>query len=115
MGELHDEELQIVVFHLGGYIPPSYSKKDIESWEKAYSQLSQAYDGWEELRDQEGIDPAKLSELLSLLQRRRDNASRIVSRLQKNQWLTSQEKQFVESEQALQEQTEKIIGEIVKQ
>lgn len=114
-GEVNGCPTQVVIAHLGGYVPPNYSKEDVESWGKAVENLDKANQIWGGLKDAEGIDRDKLNRLLSLLTNRRNNAEKVYKRMKANQWLTEEEKQIAEQDKNLAGEIENIIAELNKQ
>lgn len=112
IGDVKNCPTQVVVVHLGGYVPPNYTVKERESWEKLVNVLNDVIPSWEAVRNNEGINATKLEMLLSLLHTRRDHAQTIVSRMQKNQWLTDAEQLYVSQDRQLNDDAEKIVEEL---
>lgn len=90
-GTLNNCPTQIVVIHVGGYIPPNYQKDVIESWRQTVSNLNEVIPSWERVKGQSWINQDDLKRLLDLLNRERAIASNILSRMETNQWLTRDE------------------------
>lgn len=102
---------QVTVIHLGGYKPPNYPEKDIASWKELISNLTQILPSWENLKNS-SVDQQKLEKLLSLLKTRLENAQKIYSRLNKNEWLTEAEKEFIKNDIILHDEAERLITEL---
>jgi signal peptidase I len=113
-GEVSGCPTQVVVVHLGGYVPPNYAKSDIDSWRKAIENLNKASEMWGGLKTAEGIDKEKLNKLLNLLDVRKNNAEKIYKRMNANQWLTEDEKQLANEDKNLAVEIEKIVDELNK-
>lgn len=79
---------QVIVGHLGGYIPASYTQAEIESWQTSQSNLDQVISSWEKAKNYPGINQKLLQELLSLLYTRRDLTSAVLSVMDKREWLS---------------------------
>ncbi|MFZ2199377.1 MAG: signal peptidase I [Microgenomates group bacterium] len=90
---------QIIVGHLGGYIPASYDASTIKSWGDLIANLSQVIPGWEQAQGYSNVDKSKLAQLLTLLRKRQSLATEILDVMQKRQWLTpSQEARIKQDE-----------------
>lgn len=113
-GEIAGCPLQVIVTHLGGYVPPNYTNEEIESWQNLIDNLEKVLPSWQALRDVEGIDQGKVDRLINLLNTRLNNARRILSKMQANQWLNDKEKKMVENDRKLADEINRIIDELMK-
>ncbi|MBM3283837.1 signal peptidase I [Candidatus Gottesmanbacteria bacterium] len=109
LGEIDGCPAQVVVAHLGGYLPPNYSKEEKESWTKLIANLEEVIPSWRMAKEAEGIDQNKLDQLLIILDTRLANAKKIQSRMDANLWLTESEKKLVEDDKKLSEEAQSII------
>lgn len=91
---------QVIVGHLGGYIPATYATDIIKSWESAKTSLEAAISSWEKAVGHPKIDQAKLTELLSLYRSRLELVNLVLSTMQKREWFSDS----LESKVALDEQ-----------
>lgn len=115
VGKLNGCPVQIVVQHLAGYKPPHYTEEDIQSWKSAREQLQRVQNGWADLKNhdefytqyKEKID--QINEIIDLRIRR---LNQIVWRMEANQWLTSEEKQFAEEDDGLYQEQDKLADEL---
>lgn len=114
VGEVNGCPQQVVVVHLGGYVPPNYPKGNIASWRKLTDNLQNNLKFWTGLENAEGIDRDKLNRLISLARIRLDHAQKILSRMEKNQWLTDEEKSMTASDSQLGNEMNKIIEDLNK-
>ncbi len=80
---------QIIVGHLGGYIPASYEPGVVRSWHALVDNLSSALSSWEKAVDYNTINQAKLAELLTILRRRLALAKEIAAAMDNKIWLSS--------------------------
>lgn len=78
---------QIIVGHLGGYIPASYDEKTVSSWQSLRDNLRSILPSWEQAVSYDQIDQTKLASLLSILRRRLTLAEEILSTMDKKEWL----------------------------
>lgn len=112
VGKIDHCPVQVVVAQFGGYVPPNYSKDQIESWRSLVEDLEEVIPSWAALKDVEGIDQDKVARLVEVLNTRLVNARRIYSRMEKNQWLTSEEKAMAEQDGDLAKEAEEIISSL---
>lgn len=94
-GTINGCPAQVIVQHFAGYVPPNYSKQDIESWKQAVSNLNDVIPSWERVKGQNWINQDDLKRLLDLFNRERAIASNILSRMEGNQWLTKDEENSI--------------------
>lgn len=86
---------QIIVGHLGGYVPATYDQKTIESWQDLRKSLAEVLPTWEKAMSYDNLDKQKLTELLTILRRRLALADNILHSMANKEWLTgSQDKQI---------------------
>jgi signal peptidase I len=109
VGDINGCPAQIVVQHLAGYVPPDYKADVVKSWVDALAQLKQVLPGWEKARDYpEFYDMHKsdIDQVVNLIRQRILRLEAIVSRMQKNEWLNPQEKNWYEEDSSLATQLE---------
>jgi signal peptidase I len=110
-GELNGCPTQIVVQHFAGYVPPNYKQSDINSWKDTLATLKKIKPGWEDLKkydiyykeNKKSID--RINAIISI---RIDNVKRIISRMESNQWLTSEEQGLIDQDGSLFKEQDKI-------
>lgn len=112
LGDLYDCPMQVVVVHLGGYVPPNYKQADIDSWQKLLDNLIEVIPSWEALKDTNDIDKSKLEQLLSILGQRKNIASKVLIRMKANQWLTDEEENLVKLDQKLADDANSIVSQL---
>lgn len=102
---------QVVVLHFAGYIPPNYSKDVIDSWVASLSKLKEVKPSWENIRGYSSTyennkkDADRLIEIMNIRIGRMD---KIVSKMQSNQWLSSEENRWIEEDKDLYNEQESI-------
>ena len=115
LGEINGCPTQVIVQHFGGYVPPNYDQKTIDSWGKAFANLQEVKPSWEQLVK---IPPyydahkSKLDRLLDIMNLRIDHIQKVVERMKANQWLSDEEKQFVDDDKSLYEEQNKLSIEL---
>lgn len=112
VGSIDSCPIQVIVVHLGGYIPPAYSKEEIASWQKLDNTLEEVISSWEKLRSNPNIDQNTLQKLLESFALRKSNADKIVYKLTHNLWLTKEEQQMVKEDQKLSEEENTYINQL---
>lgn len=105
---------QVIVVHLGGYVPPNYSKEQIDSWQSLIDSLNTIIPSLEQVRTAENIDKEKVEKLFQILTKRKNNAEKIVSTMKANQWLSDEEQKMVEEDKSLGQEIEKLYNELTK-
>lgn len=109
VGDVNNCPVQAVVVHFGGYEPPNYSQKDIESWQRLVNSLNSVIPSWERLRNKESVNQESLSKLLDSFYRRRSNAEKILSKLRNNLWLSKTEREMAQQDKILSAEQETLI------
>lgn len=112
IGEINGCPVQIVVTHFAGYIPPNYTKEEVQGWEEVTNGIDKILPGWEKALDYTNINKNDLRQLLDLMKKRRSRANQILSRLQSNQWLSEEEKNWVKEDEGLFNEIEKLAKKI---
>lgn len=79
---------QVIVGHMGGYIPATYELSMKESWEGARANLAEVIPSWEKAVGVTGVDQEKLSELLSLLKTKQALVEEVLSVINKREWMS---------------------------
>jgi len=114
LANLKDCPTEVVVVHLGGYVPPNYTAAEIESWQNLTTKINEVLPSWQQVVNAEGIDQNKLNRLITILTTRRNNAERIVDKMRKREWLNDEEKAMVKNDTALSQEANNIITELNK-
>lgn len=103
---------QAIVGHLGGYIPAEYDEEVVNSWKTLYDNLVSAIPSWENAKNSPNIDQEDLSEILTLLYKRRDLASEIYDTMVSQRWLTEDQKRRIEEDESDSQKLNTLINEI---
>lgn len=109
LGKVDGCDVQVIVQIMGAYVPPNYSKSDIEGWEKNLTQLREILPSWENIRNSPTVyssNKDKSERIIELIKTRISRIDRIVTRMRANQWFTSEEQKFINQDQALYKEQE---------
>jgi uncharacterized protein YkwD len=115
VGKINGCPVQIVVQHLAGYKPPNYTANEIQSWKNALDNLRQVQPGWQKLKENDNFynkNKTKVDRINEIIKIRTANISGIVSKMQSDQWLTDQEKQYMNQDKALYKEQNELAEEI---
>lgn len=103
---------EVVVVHLGGYVPAEYDTSVIESWQNLGSSLRQVIPSWEQARDNSDLDQVKLEELLTILRRRLELADEVSQAMIKGEWLTDTQEGRIKADQDDSARAKKLAEEL---
>lgn len=81
---------QVIVGHLGGYIPATYEPGMKENWESAKANLEEVIPSWEKAIGVTGVDQDKLNELLTLLKTKKALVDDVLSVINKREWMSDE-------------------------
>ncbi len=113
--EINGCPTQVIVGHMGGYIPATYDQETIESWRDLAKSLRQTIPTWEQAQEYEGIDQDKLGELLAILRRRLDLADEIVRTMENREWITTSQESRIQYDATEARNAEALANELNKQ
>ncbi|OGG12755.1 signal peptidase I [Candidatus Gottesmanbacteria bacterium RIFCSPHIGHO2_02_FULL_39_11] len=113
IGKINGCPSQVVVVHLGGYIPPNYTKDEIDSWYKLMNQLDEVLPSWENVLNADGVDKDKVNQIISLIKDRRDAAEKIYNRMKENEYLTDEERILLQEDTNKGKQLQSLISEMI--
>lgn len=114
-GEINGCPTQVIVGHLGGYIPPEYDQDTINSWKSLLDNLESAIPSWEDAREYKNVNQEKLESLLRILNERKVLAEEIYTAMTQEQWLSDDQKSGIEQDNAKADQANQLIKEINNQ
>jgi signal peptidase I len=81
---------QVIVGHLGGYIPATYESSMKESWESAKSNLADVIPSWEKAVGVVGVDQEKLNELLTLFRIKQQLIDEVLRVINNREWMSDE-------------------------
>lgn len=103
---------QVIVGHLGGYIPPVYDSAMRQSWLDLSVNLRQIIPSWKEAQSYPALDQNKLTLLLTILERRLALATEVVETIDKQQWFSPTLKQRIEQDSQDADLAESLIQQL---
>lgn len=110
-GDLNNCPTQVIVLHIAGYVPPNYSKEEIEGWKTTLSRLREVQPGWAEVKtwgdfyERNKKDVDRINEIMAM---RINSISAIVAKMEKSQWLSQRETEYTYQDKELYEEQEEI-------
>lgn len=105
---------QVIVGHLGGYIPASYNEATLSSWKRLVDNLNTVIPSWEEATGYNDIDQSKLGSLLTILYRRQTLAKEIVGLMEARAWLSDDQQARIKADEGDARSAELLINELNK-
>lgn len=96
--EVNNCPTEVVVAHLGGYIPAEYDQDTIENWASLRDSLESVIPSWEKARDNSNINQSELEELLTIFHRRLTLAGEIVTTMNNSEWLSDDQLAKIEAD-----------------
>ncbi len=90
---------QVIVGHLGGYIPPTYDQSLLVSWQQLNANLDSVIESWETASGEAQIDQAVLAQLLTILQRRSSLAKEVTGLIEARQWFSDELTRRIEQDE----------------
>lgn len=112
MQEINGCPSQVIVGHLGGYIPADYDRETVTGWENLAANLEKVIPSWEAARGHSSVDQDKLGELVTILNRRLALAREIAGTMRDNKWLTDSQEQRITNDAGDAERAEKLAQEL---
>jgi uncharacterized protein YkwD len=112
MGKVGGENVPIIVQLFGGYIPPNYNQKDVESWQKTIDNLNSIIPSWESALGNSRLNQDDLKRLLDLLYQERTIAANVYSVMKSNKWLSKSEKDSITLYNSLVEQSRSLANKL---
>jgi hypothetical protein len=112
--EINGCPTQIIVGHLGGYIPASYDQATLDSWTGLRDNLQKILPSWEQATSYNNIDQGKLSSLLTILRRRLALANEIIGVMQNKAWLSPDQETRIKNDVSDAASAEALASELNK-
>jgi signal peptidase I len=106
---------QVIVGHLGGYIPATYDQEAISSWRGLADSISSVLPSWESAVGHDQVDQSKLTALLNIFYRRLELAREIVTTMEKKDWLSESQQARIKADQFDATQAEVLVRELNKE
>ncbi len=103
---------QVIVGHLGGYVPANYESSMKENWEAAKANLAEVIPSWEKAVGVTGVDQDKLSELLTILRTKQKLVDDVLSVINNREWMSDELKLRLKQDTANSELASKLAKEL---
>ncbi len=110
--EINGCPTQIIVGHLGGYIPATYDAATLKSWQSLRDNLRSILPSWEQAVGYNTLDQDKLAQLLTILRRRLALAEEIVTTMEKRNWLTDSQEERIKNDEGDARQAESLANDL---
>jgi len=113
-GELNGCPTQIVIQHLAGYVPPNYTKDQVQSWRSGLEKLKEIQPGWRDLSNKEGYSEfysqhkSEIDRLNEVISIRISNLEVIVKKMEANQWLTDEDEKYIQRDDQLSKEQQEL-------
>jgi len=117
-GQLNGFNTVVTVQIFGGYQPPNYSQETINGWANSLNRLREIKPSWENIRNFPSTYEANRQDadrMMEIINLRIYRIEKIVSRMQANQWLTSEENQWTYDDKKLYNEQEVIASRLNSQ
>jgi hypothetical protein len=106
-GQINGCPTQVIVQHMGGYVPPDYTTDEIQSWRTGLESLQNAQTSWlnittrPEMQQFYSENKTEVDRMNEIIQTRIDHFEAILAKMEANQWLLETEKSYIEQEKKL--------------
>ncbi len=111
-GEINGCPTQVIVGHLGGYVPPTYPPEVIQSWQQVKNNLVEVIPSWEKGIGETGVDQQKLALLLSLLKKREALVNDVLGAISRREWMSDSLKSRIAEDNETNTQIANLITEL---
>lgn len=103
---------QVIVGHLGGYLPATYDPDVVSSWRALKDNLASVLPSWEKAVDYNNVDQAKLAQLLTIMRRRLSLAQEVVAIMEKRDWISDELKSRIKNDDNDAKESERLAREL---
>lgn len=110
--EVNSCPTEVVVGHLGGYVPAQYDDKTLSSWQDLRDNLLEVIPSWEQARDYSDLDQGKLEELLTIYHSRLSLAQEIISTISNLEWLSDDQLARIQLDQTQADRANQLAKEL---
>lgn len=103
---------QVIVGHLGGYLPAEYDESTLNSWRSLRDNISSVLPSWEAAVGYNNLDQDKLSQLLNILRRRLNLAQEVVAVMEDSEWINSDLEARIKNDENDAKESERLSKEL---
>ena len=114
-GQVDSCPTQIIVGHLGGYVPAVYDESTLKNWIELRDNLKEVIPTWERAQGHNTVDQEKLSKLLSILRGRASLADEIITVINQKNWLTKSQEDRIKQDEKNASLAEALAKELNKE
>jgi len=110
-GSINGCPSQVIVQHLGGYIPPNYSKDELKGWQDNLNNLKNIQSGWQSLKNQEKFyndNKTDIDRINQIIDTRITNITTIINKMSSNKWLSKDEADYTYQDSKLYDEQQNI-------
>lgn len=106
-GQINGCPTQVIVQHLGGYVPPNYTKEEVQSWKNGLESVKKVQSGWNEISSKPEMErfysehKVEIDRMNEIIELRIQHLEALVSKMEANEWLRETEKSYIEQEKEL--------------
>ncbi len=119
-GQINGCPTQIIVQHLGGYVPPNYKADEIKSWKDGLESIKKNQTGWASITTKPEMatfyseHKADVDRMNQIIELRLLHLEAIVAKMEANEWLLETEKQYIEEEKILSKEQKELAEKLNK-
>jgi signal peptidase I len=119
-GQINGCPTQVIVQQAGGYIPPTYTENEIQSWRNGLESLKKVQDGWASVSSAPEMNTfyqehkADIDRINQIIAIRIAHIGAIVAKMEANEWLLETEKQYIEEEKILSKEQKELAEKLNK-
>ena len=114
LGQFGDCQMPVISAIFGGYEPPNYSSDVIGSWKNALAGLKKIQPSWESLKNKSiyQVKKQEIDRICEIISLRIYRINQILDKMQKNQYLSEEEEQWIKTDKRLGEEQTALAEEI---
>lgn len=117
-GQINGCPTQVIVQHMGGYIPPEYTADEIQSWKNGLESLKKAQLSWQDIVTNPAASTfyqnhqSDVDRMNQIISQRISIREAIVAKMTANQWLRETEKAFIEDDRKLSQEQKELVEKL---
>lgn len=119
-GQINGCPTQVIVQQAGGYIPPTYTENEIQSWKNGLESLRKVQDGWASVAtapemnsfyQEHKADVDRINQIIAI---RIAHLEAIVAKMEAGEWLLETEKGYIDEEKILSKEQKELAEKLNK-
>lgn len=103
-GQINGCPTNVIVQHFGGYVPPTYTPAQVQSYRNAVTNLREIQPGWQRLKTVPRVydeNKSDVDEINTIIETRIQRLSEIAALMEQKKWLTDREQFYIEEDAEL--------------